>query len=122
MTNLLHVNLSSPELKDRATLIGNMVNPSSSRNGKPLPESALLDEAVGVMHGGVLDISNILPYGTFHLAQDLKAQQKLYEELKGVWKNPADSIPSYEVLRKLPYLVSVTSTRTDCHVWQVTEL
>ncbi|KAK4870265.1 hypothetical protein LT330_005319 [Penicillium expansum] len=104
MTNLLHYNLSSPEMNDRATLIGNMTKPSSARNGKPLPESALLDEAIGVMHGGVLDISNVLPYGTFHLAQDSEAQQKLYEELKGVWKNPADPIPDHEILRNLPYL------------------
>ncbi|KAJ5518584.1 Cytochrome P450 E-class group I [Penicillium expansum] len=67
-------------------------------------DRALLDEAIGVMHGGVLDISNVLPYGTFHLAQDPKAQQKLYEELKGVWKNPADPIPDHEILRNLPYL------------------
>ncbi|KOC17618.1 hypothetical protein AFLA70_712g000361 [Aspergillus flavus AF70] len=107
MTNLLHFNLSSPEMNKRATLIGNMTKPTSLRNGKPLPESALLDEAVGVMHGGVLDISNVLPYGTFCLAQDFKLQQKLYEELKGVWKNPADPIPDYEVLRKLPFLKGV---------------
>lgn len=105
MTNLLRYNLASPKLNTRTTLIGNMTKPNSGRNGKPLPESALLDEAVEVMHGGVLDISNILPYGTFHLARDPKAQQKLHEELKGVWENPADPIPHYESLRHLPYLV-----------------
>ncbi|KAJ5688948.1 Cytochrome P450 E-class group I [Penicillium macrosclerotiorum] len=114
MTNLLHVNLSSPELKNRATLIGNMTKPGSSRNGAPLPESALLDEAIGVMHGGVLDISNVLPYGTFHLAQDLKSQQTLYEELKQVWEDPAGPIPDYEILRKLPYLRGVVKESLRC--------
>lgn len=73
MTNLPHCNLSSPKLDGRTTVVGNMTKPGSERNGQWLPESALLDEAVGVMHGGMLDISNVLPYRTFHLAQDLKA-------------------------------------------------
>lgn len=57
------------------------------------------------MHGGVLDISRVLRYGTFNLARDPKSQQKLYEELKGAWKNPTDPIPHYDSLRHLPYLV-----------------
>lgn len=73
---------------------------------EPHSQATLRSEAAVTIMGGFIDMANIFPYGTFKVAQDPKLQKALYEELKDVWPNHFTPIPSYEVLRHLPYLVS----------------
>ena len=47
----------------------------------------------------------MLPYGAFCVCEDAVLQQKLYEELKGVWPDVNAEGPSYEQLVGLEVLV-----------------
>ncbi|KAE8409388.1 cytochrome P450 [Aspergillus pseudonomiae] len=78
-----------------------------NRNGSEsasVPSSVLVEEVMGTMLGGVIDIANILPYGAFQLSQSPQLQDRLYEELRGAWTNITDPIPDYETLCTLPLL------------------
>ena len=77
---------------------------------KPLSDTVLASEAVVTMWGGIIDLSNIVPFGTFMISQDLQLQQRLYEELKSTWADLNTPVPSYEILRHLPLLVSALSS------------
>lgn len=57
------------------------------------------------MLGGVIDLSNILPYGAFWVCESWGLQEELHEELKSIWEHADDPIPSYARLAKLPLLV-----------------
>jgi hypothetical protein len=72
-------------------------------NKVTLPQ--LTSECMGTMFGGVINIANILPYGTFCVCEDEALQEELYEELKSIWGNANDAIPSYGRLIDLPLLV-----------------
>ncbi|GAB1191083.1 hypothetical protein APSETT444_000252 [Aspergillus pseudonomiae] len=82
-------------------LEGQNRNGSESAN---VPSSVLVEEVMGTMLGGVIDIANILPYGAFQLSQSPQLQDRLYEELRGAWTNITDPIPDYETLCTLPLL------------------
>ncbi|KAH8662492.1 cytochrome P450 [Xylariales sp. PMI_506] len=71
---------------------------------EPFSDAVLATEAMMTMFGGVLDLTNILSFGTFMVSQDSDLQQGVYDELKAAWPNPRDTVPSYEVLRQLPLL------------------
>ena len=73
---------------------------------EPYPDSVLLAEAQVTILGGIIDLANILPFGTYHLSQRPELQDIIYEELKSIWPDSSTIVPSYEVLRHLPYLVS----------------
>ena len=60
---------------------------------------------IGTMFGGVINLANMLPYGTFCVCESETLQQKLYEELSTIWDRPDDSIPSYQRLATLTILV-----------------
>lgn len=77
-----------------------------SGSKEPHSDDVLISEALVTMWGGIIDMANLLPYGTFKVAQDTELCERIYEEIRTVWQNINDPVPSYEVLRHLPYLVS----------------
>lgn len=76
-----------------------------SRFANTVPLSALSSECQGTVFGGVINLANMLPYGTFRVCKDRSMQQQLYEELVTIWPDAHDAIPSYEQLQKLTLLV-----------------
>ncbi|RYP90229.1 hypothetical protein DL770_003650 [Monosporascus sp. CRB-9-2] len=80
---------------------------SKSESSTPLSDEILATEAEVTMFGGVIDLANIAPFGTFMVSQDSQFQQRLYEELKSAWPDRNRPVPSYEVLRHLPLLDGV---------------
>jgi hypothetical protein len=98
---------STPKNKDSmAQRLLNAHLDSKSGHAVPHSDGVVISEAEVTMWGGIIDLSNILPYGTFEVSQSATLQEKLYEELRGVWPDASSPVPSYEVLRHLPYLVS----------------
>lgn len=71
----------------------------------PLSDGILRSEAIGLLFGAS-DPPNILAFGTFVVSQDSRLQQRLHEELRSAWPDVHGSIPSYQALRQLPFLVS----------------
>jgi hypothetical protein len=67
--------------------------------------SQLTSECMGTMFGGVINLANMLPFGAFSVCEN-KIQEELYEELKSIWHDADDAIPSYDSLKTLPVLVS----------------
>ncbi|XP_044722102.1 cytochrome p450 domain-containing protein [Hirsutella rhossiliensis] len=89
---------------------------SKSQNTVPLSEVVLEDETILTMYGGIVDLANIVPFGTFMVSEDSRLQQRLYEELKSVWPDRSASVPSYEVLRHLPLLAVVSAPSYFVHM------
>ena len=86
-----------------------LANANLERNSgdtQPHSRATLRSEASVTILGGIIDLSNILPYASFHVSNNPALQQKLYEEIMTVWPDPRSPAPAYEVLRHLPYLVS----------------
>ncbi|KAG0647043.1 Cytochrome P450 monooxygenase BOT1 [Hyphodiscus hymeniophilus] len=75
-----------------------------SRFANVVPISSLTSECQGTVFGGVINLANMLPYGAFCVCEDDEMQQLLYEELKAIWPNAEDEIPTFEQLQKLPIL------------------
>ncbi|KAK5992629.1 Cytochrome P450 monooxygenase ppzG [Cladobotryum mycophilum] len=80
---------------------------SKSDSTQPHSDNVLLSEVEVTMWGGMIDLSNIFPFGTFMVSRDLMLQQRLYEELKSLWSDLNTPVPSYTVLRELPLLNGV---------------
>ncbi|KAJ5673623.1 cytochrome p450 domain-containing protein [Penicillium longicatenatum] len=96
--------------KSKNSMVQRLVNAHTEntyRDGHPHPRATLRAEAAVTMMGGFIDLSNILPYATFQVANNLALQEKLYEELKNVWPDSRTLAPDYEVLRHLPYLSAI---------------
>ena len=70
-----------------------------------VPVDQLTSECMGTMFGGVINLANMLPYGTFCVCENEILQEQLYKELGSVWENSNDAIPNYAVLSSLPLLV-----------------
>lgn len=85
---------------------------NKSESSAPLSDAVLQSEAEVTMWGGILDLSNILPFGTFMVSKDSQLQQRLYEEVKSAWPDLRNPIPSYDTLRQLPLLVSILFSMT----------
>ena len=92
---------------------------SKLEGATPFSDVVLASEAVVTMWGGIIDLSNIVPFGTFMISQDLQLQQRLYEELKSTWADLNTPVPSYEVLRHLPLLVSALSSILLPNRWRL---
>lgn len=76
-------------------------------DGTALSESILVEEVMSTMLGGIIDMANALPYGTFCISQDEKLQDKVFQELQSVWPDSSDPVPDYDILRQLPILNGV---------------
>ena len=95
--------------KNKNVMMQRLANAHLERNSgdtQPHSRATLRSEASVTILGGIIDLSNILPYASFHVSNNPALQQKLYEEIMTVWPDPRSPAPAYEVLRHLPYLVS----------------
>ena len=80
-----------------------LLNP---KNGIDVPSFASLrDEALLLVFAGTDTASNTLTLGTVHVLSDPFILARLTIELRDAWPQ-LDTIPPYEVLDGLPYLVS----------------
>jgi hypothetical protein len=89
--------LSLPVSK-RDTLISKLANKVT------LPE--LTSECIGTLYGGIIDLSNMLPFGCFSVGRDETLQDNLFVELRSIWEDVDEIMPSYYQLKQLPVLVS----------------
>lgn len=96
---------SACEGSSHPTVFRRLLNPDISR-GQTLPSrEALIQEAMGFVMAGSIELSNALAYGTFHVLKNPGVNRKLFEELTSVWPDPNKSV-RFDVLEKLPYLVN----------------
>lgn len=79
------------------------------------PLDYLTLECSATILGGIVDASNILQYGLFHLCADQVLQQQLFQEIDSVWSAEVSDIPETTVLSTLPLLVSQTRIENSCH-------
>ncbi|ESK81719.1 benzoate 4-monooxygenase cytochrome p450 [Moniliophthora roreri MCA 2997] len=70
------------------------------------PRQQIIDECVSLQFAGSDTVGNACMVGTFGLATNREALEKLRRELDGVWPDSA-TVMSFEVLEKLPYLGAV---------------
>lgn len=77
-----------------------------SRFANKIPLLQLTSECQGTVFGGVINLANMLPYGTFKVAETEALRESVYEELKSIWPNPDDPSPTFQQLASLPLLVS----------------
>lgn len=70
-----------------------------------VPISILTSECQGTVFGGVINLANMLPYGAFCVCEDGLLQDSLFQELKSIWPDANEEIPTYEQLQALPLLV-----------------
>jgi hypothetical protein len=80
-----------------------------SRMADKITLTSLTSECMGTMFGGVINLANMLPYGTFCACENEALQEQLHDELKSVWPDADSAIPSYESLTALPLLVRANS-------------
>lgn len=86
------------------TIFGRFLNRDVSEGQKLLLRETLIQEAMGFIMAGSIELSSALAYGTFHVLNDPEVHQRLIEELIVAWPDPNNAV-SFEVLEKLPYLV-----------------
>lgn len=96
--------------KNPDAMMQRLINARYGGNGEstaPYSDAVLQSEAEVTIWGGIIDLSNILPLGTFMVSQNPELQTSLHEELKAAWPDSRTPVPAYEVLRHLPILVRV---------------
>lgn len=86
------------------TIFGRFLNHDSSKGQALLPRETLIQEAMGFIMAGSIELSTALAYGTFHVLNDPEVYQRLVEELVAVCPDPNDAV-GFEILERLPYLV-----------------
>jgi hypothetical protein len=119
--DIVHHEKDSSTPKNSNSMMQRLMN--SHRDDKaesttPLSDEILATEAEVTMFGGVIDLANIVPYGTFMVSQDVQLQQDLHDELRSIWPDRKTLVPSYEILRHLPLLVyspGPTLATGSCH-------
>ena len=67
------------------------------------------DEAQNLLLAGTDTIAGAIAVGTYHILATEGVEERMLEELVGVWPDLKAPPPSYEVLEKLPYLVCTPS-------------
>ncbi|KAF4438615.1 trichodiene oxygenase cytochrome P450 [Fusarium acutatum] len=66
----------------------------------------LTQQAVAIWSGGWDTVGFVLTMAAYQLLQNPEVEQRLYQELKEVWKDPTES-PEITTLEGLPYLTAV---------------
>lgn len=87
------------------TIFGRLLNHDVSGGQGLLSRETLIQEAMGFIMAGSIELSNALAYGTFHVLNDPEVHQRLVEELTVVYPDPNGTV-SFGILERLPYLVS----------------
>lgn len=66
----------------------------------------LTQETTVTVLGGIIDASNVLQYGLFHICSDLELERRLQNEIDSVWPQNSSTVPETVLFQKLPMLVS----------------
>ncbi|KAF4334881.1 hypothetical protein FBEOM_11272 [Fusarium beomiforme] len=77
----------------------------------PLPKEEkekgpLTQQAIAIWSGGWDTVGFVLTMAAYQLLQNRDAEQRLYQELKDAWKDPAEP-PDISALEELPYLNAI---------------
>lgn len=86
------------------TIFGRFLNHDPSKGQALLPRETLIQEAMGFIMAGSIEMSTALAYGTFHVLNDPEVYQRLVKELIVVCPDP-NNVVGFEILERLPYLV-----------------
>ncbi len=97
------------------------LNPVANKGQAPPTVAGLSGDARTLFAAGSQTAGTTLMVGVYYLLRNPGAKQRLVDEVRTVWPD-LDQAPSYEVLEKLPFLVSafICQTRvcskhgTDC--------
>lgn len=88
-----------------STIFGRFLSRDLSEGQMFLSRETLIQEAMGFIMAGSIELSTALAYGTFHVLNDPEVYQRLVEELIAVFPDPNGAV-GFEILERLPYLVS----------------
>lgn len=83
-------------------------------------ELSLRDEALLYVNAGTDTVSDALSVGLLNVVHNKEIYQTLQQELKKAWPD-LDSVPRYETLETLPYLVSSLKSCTNASSFSVVE-
>ncbi len=106
--------LKNPKLLDDAphrVIYNELLNPELNTGEAPPTVAQLCDDAQTLFGAGSLTTGTTLMIGVHYLLRNPEAKQRLEDEVRTVWPD-LDQPPSYEVLEKLPFLVSAFICRT----------
>lgn len=87
------------------TIFGRFLSYGLSQGQTPFSRETLIQEAMGFIMAGSIELSTALAYGTFHVLNDPEVCRRLFEELFAVFPDPNGTV-GFEILERLPYLVS----------------
>lgn len=93
----------SPVAHKPTLLFHRLADPSAK--GGAASEKSMEDEAQNLFFAGTEPITTTICVGTYHILLTEGVEERLLEELVGVWPEVKAPPPSYEALEKLPYLV-----------------
>lgn len=95
---------------ERETVFHHLIQPRGEADGKKVVETpsrkALLDEAVVLLQAGSDTVGHVCIIGTYHALRNREILGRLVHELSEAWPDKETNV-GYNVLEKLPYLVSV---------------
>ena len=88
----------------KPTLLLHRLSDPSAKGGV-VSERSMEDEAQNLFFAGTDTITSTIGVGMYYIIATEGVEERLLEELVGVWPEVKAPPPSYEVLEKLPYLV-----------------
>ena len=88
----------------KPTLLLHRLSDPSAKGGAA-SERSMENEAQNMFFAGTDTTTSTIGAGTYHIIVTEGVEERLLEELVGVWPEVKAPPPSYEVLEKLPYLV-----------------
>lgn len=85
-------------------IVGQELLQGSLNSGKPLDAETMFHELGTITFAGTDTVANTLTMGTFRVLEKTATKERLMEELRTVWPD-IDQCPTFEALKRLPYLV-----------------
>ncbi|OBZ77504.1 Benzoate 4-monooxygenase [Grifola frondosa] len=99
---------------DRADLLGKLQE-GRDEEGRPMGREELTAEALTQLIAGSDTTSNSSCALTYHLARNQDVQEKLQRELDDELGGEDDPVPTYEQVKRLPYLEAVINEALRIH-------
>jgi len=106
--------LKNPKLLDDAphrVIYNELLNPVTNKGQAPPTVAGLCDDARTLFAAGSQTTGTTLMIGVYYLLRNPGEKQRLVDEVRTVWPD-LDQAPSYEILEKLPFLVSAFICQT----------
>lgn len=99
---------SSVENADHETIYHHFLTPQPENlRLPPVTRNWLLDEGLYMRFAGSDTVGNTCTVAAYHILTNKDVHAKLFKSLKDAWPD-RDAPPSYEILEKIPYLVSTS--------------